>query len=92
MRANRAVNEQFDDGLDICKLVETTTSLNLLVQTLLTKPAQFLFYNHRDRVVSTSQKRKKYKLNATGGPSTSSSSDEQSEDDVKSLMALSKFD
>ena len=86
MRANKAVNERFEGGLDICKLVETSTNVNLLLQTLLSKPAQFLFFNHRDRVVRSTKIGKKKTSDAKPEPSTES--EVESSDDVRSLKSL----
>ena len=46
--------EQFEDSLDICKLVRTIIDFNLLTRLLLTKSQGTLFKRHKRRVVESS--------------------------------------
>ena len=50
-RAMRRTVDQFEDCLDIRKLVETHLNLNLLLKVLLTPPQQFLFMHHYGRAI-----------------------------------------
>ena len=61
--------EQFEDSLDICKLVRTYIDFNLLTRLLLTKSQGRLFKRHKRRAVESS-----------GGDADSSSSEYFSED------------
>ena len=54
LRKQKAVNESFEDGLDILKLVETNSNLRYLLKVLLTKPARLLLKHHRNSVLPLS--------------------------------------
>ena len=79
LRRQEAINERFEEGLDIRKLVETATSLNLLMQIFLKKPAKLLFNHHRDRIV---------RIKKIKDHDESSNSDDKTEEFVKILTGF----
>ena len=50
LRRQKAVNEAFEQELDILKLVEANSYLHYLLKVLLTKPARLLLKYHRKSV------------------------------------------